>query len=167
MQATGSTSQDSDACVIHGNRVFGNMGLQSGVMVSSRRISRACSKVKYQGKRRTGQALRPITIYHGGKLRRGGVRQYVQGQGVPHLFVRISQGCLAGRYVRNLFARGRDQSGTHDCRGVCALGVARAQADALQLSWGLASAKRRRHSAHEGQARFLVLGEFCQVASEG
>ena len=35
------------------------MGLQSGVMVSSRRISRACSKAKYQGKRRAGQALRP------------------------------------------------------------------------------------------------------------
>ena len=52
---TGSTSQDSDACVIHGNRVFGNMGLQSGVMVSSRRISRACSKAKYQGKRRAGR----------------------------------------------------------------------------------------------------------------
>ena len=35
------------------------------------------------------------------------------------------------------------------------------------LSWGLASARRRGHSVHEGQAHFLVLGEFCQVASEG
>ena len=34
------------------------------------------------------------------------------------------------------------------------------------LSWGLASARRRGHSMHEGRAHFLV-GEFCQVASEG
>ena len=60
MRATGSTSHDSDACVIHGNWVFDNMGLQSGVMVSSRRISRACSRAKYQGKRRRLQALRPV-----------------------------------------------------------------------------------------------------------
>ena len=131
-------SQDSDACVIHGNRVFGNVGFQSGVMVSSRRISRACSKAKNQGKKRAGckRSGRYTTIYHGGKLRRGGVRQYVQGQGVSHLFVRMSQCCLAGRYVRNLFARGRGQSGAHDCRGVCALGVARAQADIPQFVMG-------------------------------
>ena len=35
------------------------------------------------------------------------------------------------------------------------------------LSWGLASARRREHSVHEGQAHLLVLGEFSQVASEG
>ena len=35
------------------------------------------------------------------------------------------------------------------------------------LSWGLASARRRGHSVHEGRVHFLVLGEFCQVASEG
>ena len=34
------------------------------------------------------------------------------------------------------------------------------------LSWGLASARRRGHSVHEGRPHFLV-GEFCQVASEG
>ena len=34
------------------------------------------------------------------------------------------------------------------------------------LSRGLASARRSLVSVHEGQARFLVLGEFCQVASE-
>ena len=34
------------------------------------------------------------------------------------------------------------------------------------LSRGLTSARRREHSVHEGQAHFLVLGEFCQVASE-
>ena len=107
-------------------------------MVSSRRISRACSKAKYQGKRRAGckHSGRYTTIYHGGKLRRGGVRQYVQGQGVSHIYVRMSQCCLAGRYARNCFARGRGQSGALDCRGVCALGVARAQADASQFFMG-------------------------------
>ena len=34
------------------------------------------------------------------------------------------------------------------------------------FSTGLALARRRCHSVHEGQAHFLVLGEFCQVASE-
>ena len=34
------------------------------------------------------------------------------------------------------------------------------------LLWGLVSARRRGHSVHEGQAYFLVLGEFCQAASE-
>ena len=35
------------------------------------------------------------------------------------------------------------------------------------LSWGLASARRRGHSVHKGRVHSLVLGEFCQVASEG
>ena len=34
-------------------------------------------------------------------------------------------------------------------------------------TWGLASARRRGHSVHEGRVHFLILGEFCQVASEG
>ena len=102
--ATGSTSQDSDVCVINGNRVFGNMGLQSGVMVSSRRISRASSKGKYMRKRRAGYkgSGRCTTNYHEGRLWRGGAGQYVLGQGVSHLFVRMLQCCLAGRYIRIL-----------------------------------------------------------------
>ena len=46
------------------------MGFQSGVMVSSRRISRACSKAKYQGKRRAGRKRsgRCTTIFHEGRL---------------------------------------------------------------------------------------------------
>ena len=35
------------------------------------------------------------------------------------------------------------------------------------LSWGLASARRRGHSVHEGRVHFFVLREFWQVASEG
>ena len=34
------------------------------------------------------------------------------------------------------------------------------------LSWGLASTRRRGNNVHKGWAHFLV-EEFCQVASEG
>ena len=50
--------------------------------------------------------------------------------------MRMSQCCLAGRYIRIFFIRGRGQSGALDCRGVCALGVARAQADSSQIVMG-------------------------------
>ena len=41
-----------------------------------------------------------------------------------------------GTICSQIFARGRGQSGAHDCRGVCALGVARAQADVPQFVTG-------------------------------
>ena len=131
-------------------------------MVSSRRISRACFKAKYQGKRRAGckRSGRYTTIYHGGKLRRGGVRQYVQGQGVSHFFVRTSQCCLAGRYVRNLFARGRGQSGAHDCRGVRALGVSRAQADAPQFVMGARFGEAAWAQCAQGSGAFSRFGRI-------
>ena len=135
-------------------------------MVSSRRVSRACTKAKYQGKRRAGckRSGRCTTNYREGRLWRSGVGQYVQGQGVCHIFVRTFQCCLAGRYVRNIFARGRGQSGALDCQGVCALGVARAQADAPLFVMGARFGEAALASVHEGRAHFLVLGEFCQVA---
>ena len=61
------------------------------------------------------------------------------------------------------FARGHGQTGALNGRDVCAFGVARAQADALGNRFGEAALA----SVHEGQAHFLVLGEFCQVASVG
>ena len=78
----------------------------------------------------------------------------------------MSQCCLAGRYVRNIFARGRGQSGALDCRGVFALGVVRAQADAPQFVTVARFEEAALAGVHEGQAHFLVLGEFCQVASK-
>ena len=137
-------------------------------MVSSRRISRACSKAKYQGKRRAGckRSDRCNTNYHEGRLRRGGVGQCVRGQGESQLFVRMLQCCLAGRYVRNLFATGRGQSGALDCRGDCALGVVCPQTDAAQFVMWARFGEAALVSVHEGQTHFLVLGEFCQVASE-
>ena len=78
----------------------------------------------------------------------------------------MSQCCLAGQHVRNRFASGRDQSGALDCRGVCVHGVARALADAPQFVMGARFDEAVLDSVHEGQAHFLVLGEFSQVASE-
>ena len=79
---------------------------------------------------------------------------------MPHYF-------LAGRYVRIFFARvGLGQGGALDGRSVCALGVARAQADAPQFVMGARFGEAALASVHEGHAHFLVLGECCQVASE-
>ena len=102
-----------------------------------------------------------------GKLRRGGVRQYLQGQGVSHLFVRMSQCCLAGRYVRNFFFQEIVAKVAHMTVEAFVLSGSHAvRPIPHNLSWGLASARRRGHSVHEGRAHFLV-GEFCQVSSEG
>ena len=76
------------------------------------------------------------------------------------------QCCLAGRYVRNLFARDRGQSGALNGRGFCTLGVARAQVDALSFVMGARFGEAALASVHEGQAHFPVLRECCQVASE-
>ena len=86
-------------------------------------------------KRRAGRKRsRRCTINcHEGRLRRGGIGQSVQGQGASYLYVRMSQCCLAGLNVRNLFARGCGQNGALNGRGVCALGVARAQVDDPQF----------------------------------
>ena len=107
--------------------------------------------------KRSGQYT---TIYHGGKLWRGGVRQYVQGQGVSPLFVRMSQCCLVGRYVRNLFERGRGQSGAHDCRDFCALGVARGQADAPQFVMGAHFGKAVWAQCARGPGAFSCFGRI-------
>ena len=80
--------------------------------------------------------------------------------------MRMRQCCLAGRYVRNLFARGCGQSGALNGRGVYAPGVARAQADTPQVGMRARSGEAALASVHEGQAHFLVLGEICQVAPE-
>ena len=58
------------------------------------------------------------------------------------------------------------QSGALDCRGVCALGVARAQADAPQFVMGARFGEAALASGHKGQEHFPVLEDFCQVASE-
>ena len=116
-----------------------------------------------QGKR----SGRYTTIYHEGKHWRGDVRQDVQGQGVSHLFVRTSQCCRAGRYVCNLFARGRGQSGAHDCRGVCALGVVRAQADASQFVMGARFGEAAWAQCARGPGAFSRLGRILTGCLRG
>ena len=76
------------------------------------------------------------------------------------------QCCFAGEYVRNIFARGRGQSGALSGRGIYALGDARTQANASQFIMGARFGEAALASVHESQAHFLVLGEFCRVASE-
>ena len=56
------------------------------------------------------------------------------------------------------FARGHGQTGALNGRDVCAFGVARAQADALQFVMGDRFGEAALASVHEGQAHFLVLG---------
>ena len=80
--------------------------------------------------------------------------------------MRKLQCCLAGRYVRNVFGRGRGQNRARDGRGVSALGVARAQTDAPQFVIGARVGEAALATVHVGQAHFLVLGEFRQVASQ-
>ena len=65
------------------------------------------------------------------------------------------------------FARGHGQTGALNGRDVCAFGVARAQADALQFVMGDRFGEAALVGVHEGQAHFLVLGESCQGASVG
>ena len=65
------------------------------------------------------------------------------------------------------FARGHSQTGALNGRDVCAFGVGRAQADAPQFVMEARFGEAALASVHEGQAHFLVLGEFCKVASVG
>ena len=53
-----------------------------------------------------------------------------------------------------------------DCRGVCALGVARAQADAQQFVMEARFGEAALVNVSKGKAYLIFLGELCQVASE-
>ena len=68
-----------------------------------------------------------------------------------------------GTICSQSFARGRGQSGALDCQGVCALEVARAQADAPKFVMGARFGEAALASEHEGQAHFLVLEEFARL----
>ena len=53
-----------------------------------------------------------------------------------------------------------------DCRGVCALGVARAQADAQQFVMGARFGEAALVNVSKGKVYLIFLGGFFQVASE-
>ena len=121
------------------------MGLQSGVRVSSRRISRAFSKAKYMRKRRASYkgSGRCTTNYHEGRLWRGGVGQCIQGQGVSHLFVRMLQCCLAGRYICNFLPEVMVKLEPLMVETFVLLGSHALRPTPYSLSWGIASGRRR------------------------
>ena len=160
MRATGSTSHDSDACVIHGNWVFGNMGLQSGVMVSSRRISRACSRAKYQGKRRRLQALRPVhhnLAWGQASARR---RSLISPRAKRISYFRENVAMLPRETICShffFFCKRSWSKWRTDCRGVCALGVTRAQADAPQFVMGARFGEAALVNASKGKAYLIIL----------
>ena len=147
MRATGSTSHDSDACVIHGNWVFGNMGLQSGVMVSSRRISRACSRAKYQGKRRRLQALRPV--HHNLSWGQASARRrsLIGPRAKRISYFRENVAMLPRETICSqfffFFARGCGQSGALTVEAFVLSGLHALRPMPHNLSWGLASGRRR------------------------
>ena len=53
-----------------------------------------------------------------------------------------------------------------DCRGVCALGVARAQADAQQFVMGARFGEAALVNVSKGKVYLIILWGFCHVASE-
>ena len=79
------------------------------------------------------------------------------------MFVRMSQCCLAGRYVGNLFARGCGQSGVLNGQGVCASRVARAQANVPQFAMRARFGEAALASVRAIQVRFLVLEKFARL----
>ena len=114
-------------------------------MVSSRRISRACSKAKYQGKRRRLQALRPV--HHNSSWGQASARRRSSicpsAKRISSFCENVAMFCLAGRYVRNLFARGRGQSGALTVEAFVLSGSHALRPMPHNLSWGLASGRRR------------------------
>ena len=158
MRSTGSTSHDSDACVIRGNCVFGNMGLQSGVMVSSRRISRACSRAKYQGKMRRSQALRPV--HHNLSWGQASTRRRsLIGPRAKHIssFCENVAMLPRGTICSQSFCKRSWPKWRTDCRGVCALGVTRAQADAPQFIMGARFGEAALVNVSKGKAYLIIL----------
>ena len=136
-------------------------------MVSSRRIYRACSKAKYQGKMRRLQSLRPV--HHSLSWGQASARR--RSPICPRA-KRISSFCEnvamlpRGTMCSECFCKRSWSKWRTDCRGVCALGVARAQADAQQFVMGVRFGEAALVNASKGKMHLIFLGGFCQVASE-
>ena len=136
-------------------------------MVFSRRIYRACSKAMYQGKMRRLQALRPV--HHNLSWGQASARR--RSPICPRA-KRISSFCEnvamlpRGTICSQSFCKRSWSKWRTDCRGVCALGVARAQADAEQFVMGARFGEAALVNVSKGKAYLIFLGGFCQVASE-
>ena len=129
-------------------------------MVSSRRISRACSKAKYQGKMRRLQALRPV--HHNLSWGQASARRRAL---IGPRAKRISSSCEnvailpRGTICSQLFffCKRSWPKWRTDCQGVCALGVARAQADAPQFIMGARFGEAALVNVSKGKAYLIIL----------
>ena len=137
-------------------------------MVSSRRISRACSRAKYQGKTRRLQALRPV--HHNLSWGQASARRRLpispRAKRILSFCENVAMLPRGTIYSQSLCKRSWPKWRT-DCRGVCALGVARAQADAPQLIMGARFGEATFANKSKGKAYLSIfLGECRNVASE-
>ena len=127
-------------------------------MVSSRRIYRACFKAKYQGKRRRLQALRPV--HHSLSWGQASARR--RSPICPRAR-RISYFCEnvailpRGTICSQFFYKRSWPKWRTDCRGVCALEVARAQADAHQFVMGARFGEAALVNVSKGKAYLIIL----------
>ena len=135
-------------------------------MVSSRRISRACSEAKYQGKRRRLQALRPVhpnlSWGQASARRRSSICPRAKRISFSEGVAMLPRGTICSQsFCKRSWPKWRT-----DCRRVCALGVARAQADAQQFVMEARFGETALVNVSKSNACFIVLGGFCLVASE-
>ena len=131
-------------------------------------MSRACSNAKYQGKRRGGckRSGRYTTIYHGASFGEAAFANISKGKAYLTFLLECrnvaSLDDMFAIFLQEVEAKVAHMTveafvlpGSHALRPM-----------PHNLSWGLASARQRGHSVHEGQAHFLVLGEFYQIPME-
>ena len=136
-------------------------------MVSSRRISRACSKPSIRGRGAqvaSAQAGAPQIIMRAGF---GEAALANMSKGKAYLIVLRKCRSVASR--DDMFAIFLQEVVTkvaHLNVKAFVLSGSRAQADALPFVMGARFGEAALASVREGRAHFLVLGEFCQVASE-
>ena len=130
-------------------------------MVSSRRISRACSK--YQGKRRRLQALRPVhhnlSWGQASARRRSliGPRAKRISSSCENVAI-LPRGTICLQLFIYFFARGRGKSGARTVEAFVLSGSHALRPMPHNLSWGLASERRRWSMC----PRARLISSFCE-----
>ena len=127
-------------------------------MVSSRRISRSCFKPKYQVKRRRLQALMPV--HHNLSWGQASARRRSPICPRARRILSFCQNVamLPRRTIcSQSFCKRSWPKWRTDCRGVSALGVARAQADAQQYVMGARFGEATLVNVSKGKAYLMFL----------
>ena len=134
------------------------MGLKSGVMVSSRRISRSCFKPKYQVKRRRLQALMPVhhILSWGQALARRHSPICPRARRILSFCQNVAM-LPRGTICSQSFCKRSWPKWRTDCLGVSALGVTRAQADAQQFVMGARFGEAALVNVFKGKAYLMFL----------